>query len=394
MLIGFAAVTSAKNSLDYPQWRGQDRDGSASSFTQPKSWPDTLTRRWKVEVGEGYATPLVIGDTVYSFTRRGDDEVMGALDAETGKELWRTGYAAPFKPVDAAAAHGAGPKATPVFKDGKLFTLGISGIVAAFDASKGTLLWRTNAPSENPLFSAASSPISESGLVITHPGNYGPLTAFDTNTGAVKWTAGDAGFYMSPIIVDLAGTRQVITVTQNGVIGVSPADGRLLWRYPWVGAAGGTTPVLYRDTVIVSGLDAGVAAFKPTKRDETWTAEALWETKEASMYISNPVVIGDTLFGLSFRSRGQFFALDAATGKMLWLGPPREAATAAIVKAADLLFLLKDSGELIVAKGSRSGFEPIKRYTVAETATWSQPAISGSRIFVKDVSSLTLWTIN
>jgi outer membrane protein assembly factor BamB len=255
-------------------------------------------------------------------------------------------------------------------------------------------LWRTNAPSENPLFSAASSPISESGLVITHPGNYGPLTAFDTNTGAVKWTAGDAGFYMSPIIVDVAGTRQVITVTQNGVIGVSPADGRLLWRYPWVGGAGGTTPVLYRDTVIVSGLDAGVAAFKPTNRDESWTAEALWETKEASMYISNPVVIGDTLFGLSFRSRGQFFALDAATGNMLWLGPPREAANTAIVKAGDLLFLLKDNAELIVAKSSRSGFEPIKRYIVAETPTWAQPAVSGNRIFVKDVSTLSLWTIN
>ena len=384
----------ASSSEDYPQWRGRNRDGSASAFTEPAQWPEVLVRQWKVDVGEGYATPLVIGDTVYSFTRRGGEEVMAALEAGTGTELWHSGYAAPYTPGRPAAAHGTGPKATPVFHNGKLFTLGISGIVAAFDAFTGELLWRTNAPAEPPFFSAASSPVAEDGVVIVHPGNYGPLTAFDVDTGGVKWTAGDGGFFASPIVVDSAGTRQVISVTAKNVIGVSLADGEVLWQHPWQGGAGGTMPVLYGETIIVSGHNLGVSAFKPSRTDGEWKTETVWETKDVSMYLSNPVVIGDTLFGLSHRASGQFFALDAASGEVLWLGQPREAKNTAVVKAGDLLFLLNDDAELIVARSNRSGFEPLRRYSVADSSTWAQPAISGNRVFVKDVSSLTLWTLD
>lgn len=393
--VGFAATVADQSSpQDYPQWRGQNRDGAASAFTEPKSWPERLILKWKVSVGEGYATPIVVGNRVYSFTRRGDNEVMAALDANTGKELWHTGYPASYTPSSPTAAHGSGPKATPAFHDGKLFTLGVSGIVAAFDASSGKLLWQTPPPSEAPFFSAASSPVGDAGLVMTHPANYGPLTAFDARSGAVKWTAGEGGFFASPIIASLEGTRQVISATQKAVIGVSVLDGEVLWQHPWPGGSGGTTPVLYRDTVIVSSPDAGVAALAPTMRDGKWTTKTIWETKDVSMYLSNPVVIGDALFGLSTRASGQFFALDAKTGKVLWLGQPRQATNTAVVKAGDLLFLLNDDAELIVARGSRTGFEPLKRYTVADSATWAQPAISGNRLFVKDVSSLTLWTLN
>lgn len=130
------------------------------------------------------------------------------------------------------------------------------------------------------------------------------------------------------------------------------------------------------------------------RRDDKWVADPVWETKAVSMYVSNPVVIGDTLFGLSHRASGQFFALDARTGKVLWLGQPREATNTAVVKAGNLLFLLNDDAELIVARAHQTGFERLKQYTVADSATWAQPTISGNRVFVKDVTSLTLWTVN
>ena len=397
LLIAATATGVAQNSpLDYTQWRGRDRDGSASAFATPSSWPDTLTRRWKVTVGEGYATPIVIGDRVYIFTRRDGDEGVTAVSAATGAEIWHSGYPAPYTVAPPAAAHGAGPKATPLFHEGKLFTLGISGIVAAFDATSGKLLWRTSVPgppAESAYFGAASSPVGDEGIVIVHPGDYGPLTAFDTRTGAVKWTAGDGGFFASPIIVTLAGTRQVVTATQKSVIGVSVGDGALLWQFPWPGANGATTPILYGDTIIISAPNHGVASFRPTRRDGKWTTEPVWQTKDVWMYVSNPVVVGETLFGLSTKASGQYFAVDAGTGKTLWLGASRAATNTAVVKADKLLFLLNDTGELIVAKASRAGFEPVKRYMVADSATWAQPAITGNRIFVKDVSSLTLWTL-
>jgi outer membrane protein assembly factor BamB len=388
-----AAGMLAQGSQDYPQWRGRDRDGSASAFIAPTRWPEALTRRWKVEIGEGYATPLVIGEAVYTFTRRDGREVMAALDAKTGSEKWQSSYAAPYTPSQPAAAHGAGPKATPLFHEGKLFTLGISGIVSAFDPATGKRLWQTTESAEPPFYSAASSPVGEKGVVIVHPGNYGPLTAFDTGTGQVKWTAGGDGFFASPIVVTLGGTRQVVSATQSSVIGVS-LGGVVLWRYPWAAGSGSTTPVLHEDTIIVSGLNMGTAAFKPIVRDGNWVAETVWATKDVAMYVSNPVVIADTLFGLSHKASGQFFALDARTGRTLWLGHPREAENTAVVKAGDILFLLNDDGELIVARNSRSGFEPIVRYVVADSATWAQPTISGNRIFVKSVTSLALWSVD
>jgi outer membrane protein assembly factor BamB len=399
-LLLLAAVLSAltshsaaqSSSLDYPQWRGQNRDGAASAFIEPKSWPDNLTRRWRVDVGEGYATPIIVGDMVYVFARHESNEVLMALDAETGKVRWQSGYLAPFTPSAAIVAHGAGPKATPLFHNGRLYTLGISGIFSAFEAARGTLLWQTLEPAEHPYFSAASSPAADGGLVFAHPGNYDPLTAFNTDTGEVTWRSSGGGFFASPILVDLSGTRQVVTVLPDRIMGVSITDGALLWEHPWNASGGSTTPIQHGDTIIVSGMNAGMTAIRPRLRETRWLVETIWETKEVSLYVSDAVVIGDTVFGLSHRASGQFFAVDATNGTLLWLGQPREAANTAIVKAGDLLFLLNDDAELIVARANRTIFEPLKRYTVADSPTWAQPMISGNRMFIRDLRTLSLWT--
>jgi outer membrane protein assembly factor BamB len=394
-----SAVFAQTSPQDYPQWRGRGRDGSASAFAEPKAWPESLTLKWKVDVGPGYATPIIIGNVVYTHTRRDENEVMMALDAATGKALWQTTYPAPYRMNPATRNHGQGPKATPLYHEGKLFTLGISGIVSAFNAADGKILWQKPAPPVDPLYGTAMSPVGDKGTVIVHVGgtDQGALTAFDSNTGAVKWAwTGDGPAYASPIIVELAGTRQVVTVSQRNIAGVSMADGSLLWQRPWVSRAtnNSITPILYGDMVIISGQDLGVIALRPVHRDGKMVADTVWENGEVAMFMSNPVLVRDTLFGLSHKSSGQFFAVDAKSGKVLWLGTPREATNTAVVKAGELLFLLNDDAELIVARSSQTAFEPIKRYTVADSATWAQPTISGNRIFVKDVSSLALWTVN
>lgn len=394
-LAAYAVCSAQVNPRDYPQWRGKDRDGSASGFLQPPRWPDVLTRRWRVLVGEGYASPLVVGDVVYVFARRDGREVLSALDADTGAQLWQSGYEVAYKPSSPTAAHGSGPKATPLFHDRKIITLGISGVVAAFDAQRGTLLWRTPEPSEAPFFSAASSPVGEGRFAIMHPGNYGPLTAFEVSTGKVAWTAGGDAFFMPPTVVTLQGIRQVVSVTQAAVVGVSPENGRLLWEFPWTGGrSGGIMPIPYGDKLIVSATTAGVMAISPRYRSGSWQVEKAWETASVEMYISHPVLIGDTLFGFSRRAGGQLFALDARDGRVLWSGEPRFATNVAFAKAGDLLFVLKDDAELIIARAKASGFEPLKTYEVADSATWAQPVVSGRRLFVKDVSTLTLWTFD
>ena len=398
VLLTIVAAGQGAN-LDYPQWRGPNRDGSAVGFAEPKAWPDTLTMKWKVEVGEGYATPLVVGNRVYTHTRQADSEVMLALDAATGKTVWQTKYVAPYKMNPATARHGQGPKSTPLFSGGKVYTLGISGIVSAFDATSGKLVWQKAGPAVDPLYGTAMSPVADRGLVIVHVGGHdnGALTAFDANTGDVKWSwTGDGPAYASPIVVDLGGTRQVVTITQKNVVGVSVATGELLWKRDYVTKStnNSTTPIFYNGTIIVSGQEKGVTAFTVAKRADGWATDNVWDNQDVSLFMSNAVLIGDTLYGMSHRASGQFFALDAKSGATLWKSDPRQATNTAIVKAGDVLFLLKDDAEMIVAKHNRTAFETVKKYKVAESATWAQPTISGNRVFVKDVASLALWTLN
>ena len=333
------------------------------------------------------------------FSRQGDNEVLAAIDADTGARVWASTYPAPFTISAPAARHEKGPKSTPTFAGGKLFTLGMTNIVTAFDAATGRQLWQKPASSTQPLYHTAMSPLVDRGLTIVHVGghNQGALNAYDVNTGAVKWHwDGDGPGYGSPVAVDVDGTRQIVVFTQENLVGVSAATGTLLWKRPFSTShtQNAITPILYNQTVIVSGLDKGVAAFRIVKKNGGWDTETVWENNEVSLYMANGVIVNDTLVSLSHKNSGQFFGLDAKTGKTVWTSAPRQATNAAITRAGNLLFVLKDDAELIVARLGPKGLETVRTYTVADSATWAEPTISGNRLFVKDVASLALWTLN
>jgi len=399
VLLDAASAQSPRPSADWPQWRGPNRDGAVTSWVEPKAWPETLTAKWKIPVGIGYATPIVVGERVFAFTRQETDEVLQALDAATGKQIWQSRYPAPFKMSPAANRHGDGPKATPTFNAGRLFTLGMGGVVSAFDAATGKQLWQTGpSAAPAPLYGTAMSPLVDRGLVIVHVGGHdkGALTAFDPDTGGVKWRwDGDGPAYSAPIAVDLGGTRQVVTFTQDNLIGVAEATGELLWQRPYKTRAtqNTVTPIAYGDTLIVSGLDMPVVAFRVTKKAGGWTTEDVWSNPDVPLYMTNAVIVSDMMVGMTHKNSGQFFALDAKTGKTLWTSAPRQAANAAMLRVGNQIFALKDDAELLVLSPSRTAFEPVHRYTVAESATWAQPTISRNRIYVKDLNSLALFTI-
>jgi outer membrane protein assembly factor BamB len=399
VLLDAVSAQSPRPSADWPQWRGPNRDGAVTSWVEPKAWPETLTAKWKIPVGIGYATPIVVGDRVFVFTRQETDEVLQAIDAATGKQIWRSRYPAPFKMSPAANRHGDGPKATPTFNAGKLYTLGMGGVVSAFDAATGKQLWQTGpSAAPAPLYGTAMSPLVDRGLVIVHVGGHdkGALTAFDPETGAVKWRwAGDGPAYNAPIAVDLGGTRQVVTFTQDNLVGVAEATGELLWQRPYKTRAtqNTVTPIVYGDTVIVSGLDMPVVAIRVNKGAGGWTTEDVWSNPDVPLYMTNAVIAGDMLVGMTHKNSGQFFALDAKTGKTLWTSAPRQATNAAMLRVGNRIFALKDDGELLVLSQSRTAFEPVHHYTVAQSPTWAQPTISRNRIYVKDLDSLALFTI-
>src|SRR5688572_10091934 len=160
-------VLAQRPGTDWPQWRGPNRDGVIAGFTAPSSWPERLTQRWKIEVGLGYATPIVVGNRVYLFSRIGENETMSAIDADSGKVLWQTGYPVSYTVNSAAARHGMGPKSTPVFTNGRLFSIGNTGVVTAFDAATGKQLWQKPGSGTVPLYTTHSfSPVVDGNNVI------------------------------------------------------------------------------------------------------------------------------------------------------------------------------------------------------------------------------------
>jgi outer membrane protein assembly factor BamB len=393
-------VAGQTPSADVTQWRGPNRDGVVASFTAPATWPESLTQKWKIEVGTGYATPLLVGNRMYIFSRQGGDEVMSAINPDTGAVLWHTGYPVSFKMHQAAVKHGEGPKSTPVFAGGKLFSVGMTGVITAFDAATGKQLWQKPGSSVVPMFTThAFSPVVDRGVVVFHVGghNEGALTGFDVNTGEVKWRSGGEGpGYGSPIVADLGGTRQLITITQGKMVSVDIASGKALWERPFVSSnfTNSGTPILYGQTIIASGNSEPAVAINVTRKGDEWVTEKVWDNADSPTRFSNSVLVRDAVFGLSSRNAGQYFSVDAKTGKTLWLSEPRQATNAAILRAGDTVFSLQDDGTLVVFKGNPTAFEVAKRYKVADSETWAQPTIAGNRIFVKDVSNLTLWTLN
>jgi outer membrane protein assembly factor BamB len=394
-----AATTTGlvSQSPAWPQWRGPERDGLASGFQVPAAWPASLVRKWEAVVGLGHASPVIARDRIVIHTREGASETISAFDLESGRRLWRDTYAAPYEMNSAARAHGPGPKSTPAIASGRVFTFGISGILSAIDVESGKVLWRTPPASPLPLYGSATSPIVDGDRVIVFTGGHdkGALTAFDVATGTVRWRwGGDGPGYSSPVIGTFDGTRQIVTQSERRVVGVSAADGTLLWEMPFQTSfdQNVVTPLISHGLVISSGLEQPTVALRISRKGKEWQAEEAWRNPQVSMYMSSPATAEQAIFGLSHRNRGQFFALDAVSGKTLWTSRGREGDNASIVRAGGLLLLSTTNAELIVARASSTAFEEVKRYTIADSATWAHPAYAGRVIVVKDVEKLIVWS--
>lgn len=403
MLLSLIPLLSLLSADDWPQWRGPNRDGVVNNSAGPPSWPEQLKQRWKVTVGEGHSSPILLGKSIYVFTRQHGSEFLSAIDIDHGKIIWQQSYAVPYTMNPAAVRHGEGPKSTPVIAGGRLYTLGISGILTCWDAATGAVQWRKEFTKQfretSPDYGMAMSPVVDHGVVIAHVGGHdaGALTAFDAASGEVKWQwTGDGPAYASPIIVELGGVRQVITETHNNIVSVAATTGQLLWKIPFTTEYDQNipTPLVYHDELILSGISKGVMAVRAGEKDGKWSTETVWHNTDVALYMSSPVAGGDLLFGFSQYKKGQFFCLDLHTGAARWTGPARQGDNAAVLISGENLIFLKDDAELIVAKATGQGFEPLHTYAVAQSPTWAHPLLLRDGVVIKDATTLARWGVN
>lgn len=430
---------------DWPQYLGTDRAAKAS-FTPPKIWPKELTPKWKLPVGDGVATPALVAERLYVFTRQEGGEILRCLEATTGKEIWQS-EKLDVLPAERPAQDFAGPRSSPTVSEGKVVTLGLRGTLSCYDASKGTLLWsKEDFKGVFPRFFTSASPVVTDGLCIAALGgnDRGGVIAYDLNTGDEKWRwEGEGASYASPVLLTAGGTKLVIAEMDKKILGLAVQNGKVMWETPFVVPGRGynaATPMVEGNTLYYGGSGRPLTAVKLMKEGETFVAKQLWQNPELTLQFNTPVIKNGTMFGLT--ANNDLFAV-TRDGKTAWTtpaaataNPPPQPAVSAptstnapalargdggpgregrgsggqggrggrggggrggyaqIVDAGSVLLALTPASELIVFKPDENAYSEVARLKVADSPTYAYPVVSGKRIYVKDKNDLTLFVVD
>ncbi|MFK7735775.1 MAG: PQQ-binding-like beta-propeller repeat protein [Pirellulaceae bacterium] len=383
----------------WPGWLGQNRDGWVAQFEPPKVWPESLKQVWKIEIGEGYASPLVRGDQIFVHSRVGEDELLTCLKLSDGELVWQSPFEVPFKVGGGGEWHGKGPKAAPILADEQIFTMSSNGVLRGWNAETGAELW-TYDPSDEfegrktPYWGACSSPVVSGDKVIVHFGNdkQGFLAAIDSNSGKEIWRNGTAGAsYSSPLTTEIEGTSQVVEWDHEGVTGVDLETGKTLWFHEF--RHEGTnqnmpTPSVFEGKILVGGENRGLRCIEPKRAEGAWTVEELWNTREVALNMSTAVMNGSLLYGHSHLQSGRLFCLDSGTGEVLWKGKPRTGEYVNFLSMADHVAALLDNGEMRIIKATGGSYEPVATYQVSEAPTWAPPVFLPDGVLIKDRNAL------
>jgi outer membrane protein assembly factor BamB len=339
-----------------------------------------------------------VSNKLYVFARQGDEEVTLCLDAGSGNQIWVDKYTA--QAVTGAARRHPGPRSSPTVTNGKVLTIGVGGVFSCLDAASGKVIWRKDPfPKIVPRFFTSMSPIvvDEKAIAFLGGQGNGAVIAYDLDTGNEKWRWADQGpDYGSPVVMSVAGTKQIIMPTEKSIVGISVANGNLLWQIksePPRRAYNAATPIVDGQTVFYSAKGRGTKAIKIGKQGSTFITKELWSNPELGTQYNTPVLKDGLLFGLS--DGGNLFCINADNGQTAWMDGTQHdrGGFTAVVDAGSCLMALPSSSELIVYKPSKSQFEQLVRIKVSDTPIYAHPVVAGNRIFIKDQDSVALFTV-
>ena len=401
MILALTAV--AVRAQEWTQWRGPARDGSVSGKNVPAAWPESLKRSWRVEIGEGYSSPVVADGRVFVHGRRDPEEIVTGINLADGKVLWQQKYEATFKKNQYAVEMAKGPHATPLVIGNRLFTLGVTGVLNAWDTATGKQLWTrdfSKAIDTSKLFcGTAASPLLVDGRLVIQVGSDihgGQILALNPATGATEWEWRGLGpGYASPVVVEVGGTKQIVTMTEGSIVGVDGKTGKELWSaaFPDEWHENIATPLWTGTHLIISGTRQGTHAYVLKQAGGKWEVTETWKNPDIAPYMSSSVFGDGLIYGHSSKKKGQFFAIDEKTGAVRWATEGREGEHASLLLTPQHVVFLTNNADLIVAKRGTPAFAVERRYDdVAEASTFAMPVLLGSNILVRDATGLMLLT--
>jgi outer membrane protein assembly factor BamB len=382
----------------FPYWteyRGPGRTGIYEETEILTKWPSgKLPQLWKRPIGGGYASVVVADGTIFTIEQRRQKEVVAAYDLGTGREKWIHGWDAEFKET----MGGDGPRATPVWHDGRIYALGAMGEFRCLDAHSGKRIWSRNILKENEAqnlqWGMAGSPLIVDDEVIVLPGGSGgkSVIAYNRLTGDPIWKAlDDKQSYISPQLVTLAGQRQIMVVSASRAVGLAIEDGALLWEFPWIYEhARAAQPIVTADNrfFISAGYGYGAALIEIFNNGEALQTRAIWKNTRMKNKFNSSVLLQGFIYGLD---EGILACMDASTGELKWKGG--RYGYGQLLLASGHLVISSESGEVALVKAGPEKYEEMARFQAIEGKTWNVPAIADGRLIVRNASEMACFRI-
>jgi outer membrane protein assembly factor BamB len=383
---------------DWPGFRGPNRDGVVHGISPATDWDKNPPRPvWRQRVGPAWSSMTIVGGRLFTQEQRGEHEVVVCYDAAKGHQVWVHEDPVRFyEPVS-----GAGPRATPTFADGRLYTLGAKGMLNCLDAATGRQRWSHDLLAEGdarvPIWGLSSSPLVVAGVVIVHGGgeNGHSLVAYRAESGSPAWTAAAGqSTYSSPQLATVAGVSQVLILHDMGVTAVDPETGAQLWEHlaPLPGAPRCVQPnVVGQDQVLfASEADLGLVRVDVTHEGNTWTATRRWASRDLKPAFNDLVVSDGHAFGFNGRL---FTCVDLQTGKRRWKEGRYGEGQVMLLADPRLLLVLSEEGEAVLLRADPQRHQELGRFQAVNGKTWNHPVIAHGRLYVRNAEEMACYEL-
>jgi outer membrane protein assembly factor BamB len=387
-----AAVTTK---AEWPGFRGPNRDSIIRGVQIKTDWSASPpVQMWRRPIGPGWSSFAVRGDLLYTQEQRGDDEVVSCYRVSTGEPVWRHRDAVRFYESNG----GAGPRGTPTLSQGRVYTMGATGILNVLDAASGVAVWSRNAATDTgrkiPEWGIASSPLVFDDIVVVAVS--GTLAAYDVATGKARWVGPQhGGSYSSPQLATIDGVPQILLLSSPGAISVSPADGVLLWEYSWEGGAI-VQPALTADGgVLINAMSMmgglGTRRLAVAHGEGGWTVEERWTSNGLKPYFNDFVLHKGHAYGFD----GNILAcIDLTDGKRKWKGGRFGNGQLVLLPDQDVLLVLSEDGELALVSATPDKFTEVARLEVLKSKTWNHPVLVGDVLLVRNGEEMAAFRLS
>lgn len=375
---------------NWPRYRGSAGDGRSIEKGLASDWPEAgLPQRWSAELGAGYSGISVVDGQLFTMFAIGNDAFATALDAASGKQIWRTRIDKTFK-----NNFGDGPRATPTVDDGLVYSVSSGGKLHALKAADGSVVWSKDYvrdyDSQRPEWGFANSPVVEGDLLVTDVGGGDGklIVAFDKKSGEERWRVGNGrSGYSAPIAIEVGDVRQLVFFTAKKVVAVSPA-GKLLWEQSWETSydVNATTPIFIApDRLFIStGYDVGASMYRIAAEGLT----ELWKNREMRNKFQSSVYHDGHIYGFDEKA---LKCIDAETGASLW--STRGVGHGSLIFADGKLIALGDQGTLLMAEASPAEYREMGRAQIFEGKSWTVPTLASGRLYLRDEKQIVAFDL-